>query len=138
MRISGGEWRDGPAPNMKPPGLRAVCHCGAVEIDIRRRPTRLTRCTCSICHRYGALWAYYTRRTARLVKGAGSLAVYSWNDRTIDFCHCRVCGCITHYESVRKADDSRLAVNARMLPPQEIAGLRIRTFDGADTWKYLD
>ena len=91
--------------------LQASCHCGAVKIDMRRRPRSVTQCTCSICHRYGAQWAYF---------------------------HCKRCGCLTHYESTRKLDTSRIAVNARMLDPSDIADVRVRTFDGAKTWKYLD
>jgi hypothetical protein len=45
---------------------------------------------------------------------------------------------MTRYEDVEKLEDSRIAVNARMIAPVDIAGLRIRIFDGAETWKYLD
>jgi len=45
---------------------------------------------------------------------------------------------MTRYESITKGGDSRIAVNARMMSPEDIAGIRLRTFDGADTWKYLD
>ena len=38
--------------------LTATCHCGAVGVDVPRRPRRLTSCNCSICRRYGTLWAY--------------------------------------------------------------------------------
>jgi hypothetical protein len=31
-----------------------------------------------------------------------------------------------------------MAVNCRMAAPADIAGMRIRHFDGADTWTYLD
>lgn len=118
--------------------LTASCHCGAVEIEMSRKPRSLTRCTCSICHRYGALWAYYTRKTARVVKGRSRQTEYSWNDKVIAFCHCKTCGCMTHYESVEKSPEARIAVNARMAAAQDIDGIRIRTFDGADTWKFLD
>ncbi len=40
--------------------------------------------------------------------------------------------------SVEKLPESRVAVSARMLTPAEIAAARIRTFDGATIWKYLD
>ena len=118
--------------------LIASCHCDAVRIEVLRRPRVLTRCTCSICRRYAALWAYFTPRTARLVSEPGATTHYSWNDRVIEFHHCSTCGCLTHYEGAEKTDDRRIAVNARMLPPDEIARTRIRTFDGAETWKYLD
>lgn len=63
---------------------------------------------------------------------------YVWNDQVIEFHHCRICGCLTHYQSSDKAKDSRLAINCRMMAPEAIAGIRLRTFDGADTWKYID
>jgi hypothetical protein len=117
--------------------LTASCHCGAVRIEVSRRPRSLTQCTCSICHRYGALWAYFTRRTARVFSARGVTSAYKWNDEVIEFHHCKKCGCLTHYQSTTKSRDSRIAVNARMLPAADIAGVRIRTFDGAKTWKYL-
>lgn len=39
---------------------------------------------------------------------------------------------------MEKSDDSRIAVNARMMSPEDIEGVKVRTFDGADTWKYID
>jgi len=35
------------------------CHCGAVQLEIPSAPDHLTNCNCSICWRYGALWAYF-------------------------------------------------------------------------------
>lgn len=63
---------------------------------------------------------------------------YIWNDRVIEFYHCTNCGCLTHYEDVEKNPGSRLAVNARMFPPEEIADIPVRHFDGAGTWEFLD
>jgi hypothetical protein len=36
-----------------------ICHCGAVRISVEPAPTEIT--DCSICRRYGALWAYYEK-----------------------------------------------------------------------------
>ena len=116
--------------------LSASCHCGAIQIEINRKPKSVTQCTCSICHRYGAQWAYSTRKSVRVSEGA--LSAYVWGDRTIEFYHCTHCGCVTHYESVEKNDDSRIAVNARTMAPADIEDVPLRTFDGASTWKYLD
>lgn len=118
--------------------LNASCHCGAVQIEIDRKPTSLTECTCSICRRYAALWAYCTAKTARVTAPSGVLVAYLCNDRVIDFYHCKICGCLTHYEEIEKSDDGRVVVNARMFPPEEIRDVKVRTFDGADTWKYID
>ncbi|MBT8088369.1 MAG: GFA family protein [Gammaproteobacteria bacterium] len=118
--------------------LIASCHCGEVRIEMSRKPRSLTQCTCSVCRRYGARWAYCTRRTARVRCQRSAVTPYTWGDRSIEFYHCNRCGCLTHYESVEKGERSRIAVNARMLPPEDTAGIRLRTFDGASTWKYLD
>ena len=116
----------------------AVCHCGKVRIEIDELPETVSECNCSICRRYGALWGYYTREQVRLDAAPGALTAYVWGDRTIQFWHCRDCGCLTHYESVDKHARSRVAINARMLPLEVLQSLPVRHFDGADSWKYLD
>jgi hypothetical protein len=118
--------------------VRASCHCGAVVIEADRLPRSVTSCNCSICRRLGAHWAYYTRKTARVVTGANNVSAYLWGDKTIEFYHCKVCGCATHYESVDKGAASRLAINGRCFAPEDLAGIAVRHFDGADTWKYVD
>ena len=116
----------------------ASCHCEAVRLELTELPATVTECNCSICRRYGALWAYYSRDQVQLTAASSALASYSWSDRTIEFCHCRHCGCLTHYESLDKHARSRVAINARMLPLDVLRSLSVRHFDGADSWKYLD
>jgi hypothetical protein len=118
--------------------LFGSCHCGAVSFELDHGPNALTDCNCSVCRRYGSLWAYYTRETARIEFAPDAVTAYSWGDRQIEFFHCKRCGCLTHYESVQKQPDSRIAVNTRMLDAADVAGIQVRHFDGADTWKYLD
>ena len=117
--------------------IRASCHCGAVAIEADRAPRSVTECNCSICHRLGARWAYYTRKSARIVSGANRVAAYVWGDKSIEFYRCRTCGTCTHYEAIRKGPDDRFAINGRCFAPQEVGSLDVRLFDGADTWKYL-
>lgn len=118
--------------------LKSSCHCGAIQIEIDSLPKSLTQCTCSICRRYASLWGYYTRSSARASFEADAVTVYQWNDRVIEFYSCKSCGCVTHYEGVDKTPNERLAVNFRMFPLSVWQNLDIKTFDGADTWKYLD
>lgn len=118
--------------------LTAECHCAAIRIHLPGAPPTVTDCNCSICRRYGALWAYYTRDQVEIEAAPGATAAYRWGDRTIEFCHCSRCGCLTHYESVDKHGRHRLAVNARMLPREVLATLPVRHFDGAESWEYLD
>lgn len=116
----------------------ASCHCGNIRITFPELTDTVSSCNCSLCRRYGALWAYFTRAQVTLEADSSRLARYRWGDCTIDFWFCAGCGCLTHYTSVDEGPGSRFAVNARMLPPNRIASLKIRHFDGADTWTYLD
>jgi hypothetical protein len=118
--------------------LTASCHCGEVKIELADKPDSLTECNCSVCYRYGALWAYGTVKTMSVKAGPDALSYYCRGDKCIEFYHCRHCGCLTHYESVAMTSDSRIAVNARMLPPDDIKDVSIRHFDGAGSWQFLD
>ncbi len=115
--------------------LTATCHCGAVRIEIPRRPRSLTNCNCSICRRYGTLWAYYP---ATQVQVAGATSDYAWGDRRLRFVRCSRCGCVTHWERIVPTASARVGVNARNFDPVALGPVRIRLLDGADTWKYLD
>jgi hypothetical protein len=113
--------------------LTAPCHCGAVEVDVPRRPRRLTDCNCSICRRYGTLWAYYKGADVRIRSARGATEAYSWGEKSLRFVRCRACGCITHWEPVRPFAGSRVGVNARNFDPAMLGSVRIRRLDGAAT-----
>jgi hypothetical protein len=118
--------------------LNASCHCGTVRLEVSHKPRRLTDCNCSICRRYGALWAYYSHKTFRVVAGSDAIEKYIWGDGILEFCHCRICGCVTHHQRSQKRPDGTVGVNVRMMEPEVIAAVRIRRLDGASSWKYLD
>ena len=118
--------------------LHASCHCGAVRLEIARKQRQLTECNCSICRRYGALWAYYSHKTVRVVCARNATATYTWRNGTLEFFHCRTCGCVTHHERGKKRPDSTVAVNARLMEPDAIAAIRVRRLDGASARKSLD
>ncbi|MCZ6640837.1 MAG: hypothetical protein O7F71_04630 [Gammaproteobacteria bacterium] len=40
--------------------------------------------------------------------------------------------------STKKSGVDRTAVNARMMDPADIESVPIKSFDGADTWTYVD
>jgi hypothetical protein len=51
--------------------------------------------------------------------------------------HCKVCGCATHWEPIDSAAGTKVGVNARNFERQEIDGIKVRKFDGAETWDYI-
>jgi hypothetical protein len=117
--------------------LSASCHCGAVRIQVPRRPRSLTNCDCSICRRYGTLWAYYKTTDVQVVALPGATSGYSWGSKTLRFVRCNTCGCVTHWEPIVPERGLRMGVNARNFDPAQLGPVRIRLLDGAVTEKYL-
>jgi hypothetical protein len=117
--------------------IELSCHCGAVKLEIQAAPEEVTDCNCSICRRYGVLWAYYAPAQVRIIATEGAMDCYLWRDKSIGFHRCRNCGCVTHWAAVEQPAD-RMGVNARLMAPEVLGTARLRRLDGAGTWKYLD
>ena len=119
----------------------ASCHCASVTLEMQRKPRKLTQCNCSLCRRYGALWAYFQRKSIRIRAEANVLEAYTWGDGRFEFFHCAQCGCVTHYERTAKREDASDmgAINLRNIDdPAIVADVPIRLLDGALTWKVLE
>ncbi|MEW6706784.1 MAG: GFA family protein [Pseudomonadota bacterium] len=118
--------------------ISSTCHCGAVRIEIPQRPDKATNCNCSLCRRVGALWAYYPVGSVRFGGHPEHTEWYIWGDKTLRTVRCRHCGIVTHWEPLQPEADSHMGVNIRNFDPEQIGDVRIRRFDGADSWTYLD
>lgn len=118
--------------------LEGKCHCGAVRVAVPDAPATLTNCNCSICRRYGTLWAYYSASTVQIQAPHEGLVGYSWGDRELRFVRCANCGCVMFWEGVDPKPDGRMGVNMRNFDPDGIGEPKIRRLDGAVTWKFLD
>lgn len=113
------------------------CHCGQTRFTVDTAPAEVTECNCSVCRRYGVLWAYYAPSQVRFEAGEGTTHTYRWDDRSLAFHRCGTCGCVTHWLPENR-DPNRMGVNARMMPPEIVAAARIRHLDGAVTERYVD
>jgi hypothetical protein len=111
--------------------IEASCHCGSVRLEISEKPKSVTECNCSICRRLGVQWAYYHPDEVKIICPDDATVIYMWNDREIEFHHCRTCGCVTHYEGL--GERPRRAVNARLIEIENIKGVPVRHFDGASS-----
>ena len=116
--------------------ITATRHCGTVRIHVLRAPKTLTSCNCSICRRYGALWAYFGAASVRVEALRDGLTSYSWRHRVRTYFRCKRCGCVTHYRYRKTGPGYQVAVNARNFEPTELRGARIRKLDGAVTWTW--
>lgn len=118
--------------------IEANCHCGNVKITIPNSTETVTSCNCSVCHRFGALWAYFEPIEVSISCSEDTLGAYSWGDKTIEFYHCKNCGCVTHYMPTEIGNKDRMAVNFRLVPSNTLNTIKLRHFDGAQTWKFID
>ena len=113
------------------------CHCGAVTYRVTRCEDGATACNCTVCRRYGVLWAYDWEGEGIAVHGPTT--AYVRGDREIGFHFCPTCGCVAYWRSL-EADAGgrrRIAVNVRLADPAAVADMPIDRFDGLDTFTDL-
>ena len=115
----------------------ASCHCGAVKVQVPREPESVTDCNCSICRRYGVLWAYYKDAEVTLTAAPDAVDDYAWGDKSLKFIRCKHCGCVMQWRSLTVGPDSNTGVNARNFEPSIVGTVKVRRLDGADSWAYL-
>lgn len=118
--------------------LKGTCHCGEVSWTLAAVPESITICNCTICRRYGVLWAY--GYIGADIQTTGKTSAYRRKDGgAIDFHFCSVCGCVTHYIRTYKGDGGRYraAVNVRLTEPAPISEIPIDCFDGHDSMEDL-
>ena len=111
--------------------LSATCHCRAVEVTIPRRPKTITNCNCSICRRYGTLWAYYKASTVKVQAEPDALESYSWGRKELRFVRCAACGCVVAWDRVVPDSQRKMGVNMRLFEPEQLGPVRIKLLDGA-------
>ena len=117
--------------------LTASCHCGAVQVHVPRKPRSLTNCNCSICRRYGVLWAYYKDAEVQLAADPGTTDEYIWGHKSQKFIRCKACGCVMQWKKFEVGERTHTGVNARNFEPSALGTVKIRLLDGAETWKYV-
>jgi len=116
--------------------LEGACHCGAVHWQFSGMPESATACNCTVCRRYGALWAYDFEGEAIHVSGPTRGYV---RGKAIEFHFCSTCGCVAYWRA-QEADEQgrrRIAVNLRLAEPAPVARLPIDHFDGLVSFEDL-
>lgn len=119
--------------------IESTCHCGNLKLQIDDvLPETLTSCNCSICRRTGSLMAYYNPVKVKKLYPEDDIQKYIWGDKMLAFIRCANCGCFSHWESLDPTRTDRMGINARLFENVDISKIRIRRFDGASSWKFLD
>ncbi len=114
--------------------FEGTCHCGAVHYRVTRCDEGATACNCTVCRRYGALWAYDWEGEGIVV--TGPTTAYLRGNQTLGFHFCATCGCVAYWRSVEPQEDGRrrIAVNVRLAEPAAVAAMPIDRFDGLDSF----
>ena len=110
------------------PALTATCHCGAIKVLVPREPESVTDCNCSICRRYGVLWAYYKDAEVTLTAAPDATDDYARGDKSLKFIRCKHCGCLLPAPLFPTQQHGRCA---------QRSAYPLRRLDGADTWEYI-
>lgn len=114
--------------------IQGSCDCGKVRWQFQGQPDGATACNCTLCRRYGVLWAYGHEGEGITV--SGSSRPYVRGEKAIEFHFCPVCGCIAFWRGRQEDREGRrrIAVNLRLAEPEAVAQIPVDHFDGLDTF----
>lgn len=115
--------------------IQGACHCGAVCWQFDGQPDGAKACNCTVCRRYGVLWAYDYENEA--IRVSGQTRAYI-RGKAIEFHFCPECACVAYWR-LQSAETGRrrIAVNLRLAEPEAVAQIPIDHFDGLKTFKDL-
>ena len=111
--------------------IEGTCHCEQVKWSYELALESVTACNCTLCSRYGALWAYGFLNQG--IKVSGPTSVYMRGRQLSGYHFCSTCGCLAYYLAQKEDDQGqrKIAVNTRMIKePDQIFNLPIDHFDG--------
>ena len=120
--------------------IGGTCHCGKCGWRLLGDPGSITACNCTLCRRYGALWAYgYENETVTVTGPTGSYRRVELENPHLEVLFCTACACVLAWRGLHLYDDGRrrMAVNVRLAAPEDVLDLRIDQFDGLDRFEDL-
>jgi hypothetical protein len=106
--------------------MKGTCHCGAVRIEVRDRPSYLNLCNCSLCFKLGAMWGYYPIAEVSI---EGPVRRYTRADTHKPELHlnfCDACGATTHWSRIGAQSHDRTAINMRLFEFSDLSGVEVR------------
>ncbi|KUI55676.1 hypothetical protein VP1G_03002 [Cytospora mali] len=145
-----------PTEPVNPDRLTPTCHCGRISVDMPFPQASINACRCSICYRYGTIWAYFARKDVSITVNSpassptpedtiksqvswspsqgeeprSGLKSYVRDDGNghIGFYFCEHCGCMTHWALTDKglAFEREKAVKQGLEAPAPRIGINCR------------
>lgn len=116
--------------------IEGSCHCGAVRWQFDGVPDSATVCNCTVCRRYGVIWAYGFEGEG--INVAGETAAYV-RGKYIGFHFCPTCGCVAYWRALELNESGRrrIAVNLRLTEPELVEQIPIDRFEGLNSFEDL-
>jgi hypothetical protein len=116
--------------------IEGSCHCGAVRWELDGPVDGATACNCTVCRRYGVLWAYGYEDVD--IRFSGETKIYV-RGKTTEFHFCSHCGCVAFQRLIDTGADGRrrVAVNLRLAETEAVAQIPIDHFDGLRSFEDL-
>ena len=116
--------------------LKGTCHCGASGWTMEGEPGVVTACNCTLCGRYGVLWAYeYENERIRHFVPSQLYIRADYPDPKIEILSCPTCANVLAWRGLHVNEEGRrrAAVNIRLAPAEAVADLAIEHLDGLHT-----
>jgi hypothetical protein len=120
--------------------ISGSCHCGETGRTLVGDPDSITACNCTLCRRYGTLWAYdYENERISITGPTVTYTRIDTSDPSLEIHFCPKCGCVICWRGLNLDQDGRrrIAVNIRLAPPEAVGELPIDHFGGLNTFKDL-
>src|SRR5918912_1089071 len=118
--------------------IEGSCLWGAFRWQFEGEPEGATACNCTLCRRYGTLWAYdYEGERVSVTGRTASYTRVGKDKPSLEILFCPSCACVVSWRGLRLQKDGRrrMAFNVRLAPPDLVAALPIDHFDGLDTFE---
>jgi hypothetical protein len=117
--------------------IEGTCHCKAVSWRFDGTPESATACNCTVCRRYGGLWAYVFEGEG--IQVSGSTHTYEWGPRTITYHFCPRCAVVAYWRENQPGPlgRHRIGFNLRLAEPELVAAIPLEHFDGLVTFDDL-
>jgi hypothetical protein len=113
------------------------CDCGQVRWRFKGVPAHATACNCTLCRRYGVLWAYDFE--AEKIEVEGETRAYTRGPKRTAFHFCPECGCVAYWRRVTPNEDGRrrMAVNLRLAEPDDVGAIPLKHLDGLGPFEHV-
>ena len=120
--------------------LEGRCHCGQAGWTFKGNVGAVTACNCTVCRRYGALWAYgYEGSKANFFGETQTYTRPGKAEPALEIHFCAACAGVIGYRSLQLEEDGsrKIAINVRLAPPESVLNVPIERFDGLDSFEDL-